>query len=72
MKKLVIIIVILLAGVLLVVTGCQTDENEPITTTEEFSPEQAPDDIVSAPGLGPQYRANIHQPGVEIPGLKFR
>ncbi len=29
--------------------------------------EEAPDDIVPAPGLGPAYRANVHQSGVENP-----
>jgi len=58
---------------LLPVTACQTDEGEthtPIPVKDMgilWAEQEAPDDIMPAPGLGPAYRANIHQQGVENP-----
>jgi len=47
------------------------DENRQPIPVEEMYPSltgpEAPDDIMPAPGMGPAYRANIHQQGVENP-----
>jgi beta propeller repeat protein len=40
----------------------------PVKELDLFQVEQkCPDDIIAAPGLGPAYRANVHQQGVENP-----
>ncbi|MFA4837504.1 MAG: hypothetical protein WC749_15730 [Dehalococcoidia bacterium] len=56
MKRLTVIYIVVVAVILLIVSGCETDEGR-----------QAPDDVIPAPGMGLQYRANIHQVGIENP-----
>jgi len=72
MKKLIIGLLALV--LLLTVTACPVGKAHiPIPTPEVTPPpvaeetEEAPDDIMPAPGLGPAYRANIHQQGEESP-----
>jgi len=60
MVKPVIAIALLLTTATL--AGCG-DNSQPAPT----SPEVNADDIVTAPGLGPQYRANMHEAGVTNP-----
>jgi len=71
---------ILITGLLLIYPAVQNpalfgvsagkDENRQPIPVKEMLPMQgkeAPDDIMPAPGLGPAYRANIQQAGVENP-----
>jgi len=73
MKKPGFISIAFILVVLVPVVACATgiDENHtPIPTADMYSqqPEQeAPDDIVSVPGAGGAYRANVHQEDVENP-----
>lgn len=59
MRRLVPIFIMALVTVFLAVSGCQ--RMVPIV------PGQSADDVVSAPGLGPTYRANIQQQGIRNP-----
>jgi hypothetical protein len=51
--------------------SAEKDKNRQPIPVEEIYPSitgpEAPDDIMPAPGMGPAYRANIHQQGVENP-----
>ncbi|MDD4986768.1 MAG: hypothetical protein PHQ43_13530, partial [Dehalococcoidales bacterium] len=73
MKRLVFILAAIMLISTLFVTACQTDETEehtliPVQDLGILQAEkEAPDDIMPAPGMGPAYRANIHQQGVENP-----
>lgn len=71
MKKLLSIIMALFV-ILLFLTACQSGSDETHTPipTKDLLPaigEQASDDIVPAPGMGPAYRANVHQQGMGNP-----
>ncbi len=73
MKKLAFVFVAIMLIGLLPVTACQTDETEthtpvPVKDIDILQGEgEAPDDIIPAPGMGPAYRANFHQQGIENP-----
>jgi hypothetical protein len=66
------IVAMMLIG-LLSVTACQTNGSEthtPVPVKDMgvlWAEQEAPDDIMPAPGLGPAYRANIYQQGEENP-----
>ncbi len=64
MKKPLVIIFIVIMLVMLNAMSCRTggDIDKP-----PVSSEGAPDDIVTVPGGGPTYRANVHQAGEENP-----
>jgi len=73
MKRIVAIVVLI--GLL--ITGCQPSVTEthtpiPVKDLSILQREQeAPDDIMPAPGMGPAYRANIHQQGVDNPWAAY-
>jgi hypothetical protein len=73
MKKMIAVFMAISLIGLLPVTGCRpsaTEEHTLIPAKDMGilpSGQEAPDDIMPAPGMGPAYRANIHQQGVENP-----
>jgi hypothetical protein len=72
MKRLRMLCLVSLFAVLFTITACQSggDETHTSIPTKDLLPavgEEAPDDILPAPGRGPVYRANVHQQGVENP-----
>jgi hypothetical protein len=68
-KSTIVLISSILILSLLVISGCYIDRNGGSISSPDG---QAADDIVTSPGLGPQYRANVHQEGVENPWLPIQ
>jgi hypothetical protein len=64
MKKPLVIIFIVIMLVMLNAVSCRTGGGTDITPVPSG---EAPDDIVTVPGGGPTYRANVHQAGEENP-----
>lgn len=69
MKKLVFVLATIM--LLLLAPACEEGETHTPIPVEDMgiliAEQEAPDDIMPAPGLGPAYRANVHQQGEENP-----
>jgi len=65
MKKLVLVLATIM--LLLLAPACEEGETHTPIPVEDMgilmAEQEAPDDIMPAPGLGPAYRANVHQQG---------